>query len=81
MIRLSSSQPGSFALAFSVEQNGEKSCCHILINSCGLLGYQVQEQENQGYRTFKTLFEIVDYYSVFLEIPFSSPIPFERSFF
>jgi len=80
LIRLSSSQPGSFALAFSVEQNGEKSCCHILINSCGLLGYQVQEQENQGYRTFKTLFEIVDYYSVFLEIPFSSPIPFESWF-
>lgn len=80
LIRLSSSQPGSFALAFSVEQNGEKSCCHILINSCGPHGYQVQEQENQGYRTFKTLHEIVDYYGVFLQYPFSSTFPFENWF-
>jgi len=81
LIRFSSSQPGSFALAFStVNANGEKVPCHILINSCKPLGFQVQEQENQDARTFQNLYELVDFYSVFLQLPFSSDLPFESWF-
>jgi len=81
LIRFSSSQPGSFALAFStVNANSEKVPCHILINSCKPLGFQVQEQENQEARNFENLYELVDFYSVFLQLPFSVDLPFESWF-
>jgi len=81
LIRFSSSQPGSFALAFSVTgNNGEKTVVHILITSCGTQGFQVQEQQNQSTRTFQNVHEIVDYYSIFLQYPFQSEIPFESWF-
>ena len=62
-----------------MNSNGEKVPCHILINSCKPLGFQVQEQENQDARTFENLYELVDFYSVFLQLPLSSNLPFERS--
>jgi len=81
LIRFSSSQPGSFALAFStLNSTGEKVPCHILINSCKPLGFQVQEQENQDARTFQNLYELVDFYSVFLQLAFQSGLPFESWF-
>lgn len=80
LIRLSSSQPGSFALAFSYQQpTGEKATSHILINSCGP-NYQVQEAESGTARIFTSLHEIVDYYSVFLQTPYQSNLPFEPWF-
>jgi len=81
LIRLSSSAPGSFALAFStLTSNGEKTTCHILINSCKPLGFQVHEQESHSARTFQTLYELVDFYSVFLQTPFNSDFVYESWF-
>jgi hypothetical protein len=81
LIRFSSSQPGSFALAFStLGSNGDKAIVHILITSLGNKGFQVQEQETQTARSFQNLYEIVDFYSVFLQYPFQSSIPFESWF-
>jgi len=77
LIRFSSSVPGSFALAF-VQAN--KQFFHILINSMKPLGFQVQEQESQSARTFQNLHELVDYYSIFLQVPFASEIPFDSFF-
>jgi len=69
-------------LAFSVlGSSGDKSIVHILITSCGPQGFQVQEQENQTARTFQSLHEIVDFYSIFLQIPFNSEVPFEGYLF
>ena len=66
-------------MAFStLNAAGEKVPCHILINSCKPLGFQVQEQENQEARIFQNLYELVDFYSVFLQLPFASDLPFER---
>jgi hypothetical protein len=76
LIRFSSSQPGSFALAYTAVSRGEKSTSHILINSSKPTGFQVPE--NQSVRNFKNLYEIVEYYSVFLQHPYTSELPFER---
>jgi len=78
LIRFSSSAPGSFALAFV--QDNKKSFFHILVNSVMPLGFQVQEQDSSNARTFPTLHELVDFYSVFLQIPYCSDIPFESWF-
>jgi len=81
LFRLSSSQPGSFALAFTTQgANNDVTTCHILINSCGPQGFQIQEQENKEARSFQNLHEIIDYYSVFLQKPFSSDLAFESWF-
>jgi hypothetical protein len=75
----SSSAPGSFALAFTTPSNGtEKATSHILINSCMPDGFTIQEQENQQSRTFQSLYEIVEYYSIYLQYPLNSELPFER---
>ncbi|MFN7037476.1 MAG: DUF4352 domain-containing protein, partial [Bellilinea sp.] len=42
----------------------------------GQVGFQVPE--NQAARTFETLYELVDYYHVFLQNPLVSELPFER---
>jgi hypothetical protein len=78
LIRFSSSQPGSFALAFNAVREDKTTVCHILINSCKPSGYQIHEQQNKTARNFQHLYEIVDFYSVFLQRPFSSDLPFER---
>eukprot|EP01114_Cavostelium_apophysatum_P010543 TRINITY_DN2439_c0_g1_i1.p1 TRINITY_DN2439_c0_g1~~TRINITY_DN2439_c0_g1_i1.p1 ORF type:complete len:552 (+),score=137.51 TRINITY_DN2439_c0_g1_i1:904-2559(+) len=78
LIRFSSSAPGSFALAFV--QDNQKNFFHILINSVKPLGFQVQEQQNQNARTFPSLHELIDFYSVFLQVPFVSDLPFESWF-
>jgi len=51
---------------------------HILINSCKPVGFQVPE--NNSARTFQSLYEIVDYYNVFLQYPLASELPFESWF-
>ena len=78
LIRFSSSQPGSFALAYTTINKGEKSTFHILINSCKPIGFQVPE--NQISRNFNNLYEIVEYYSVFLQTPLNTELPFESWF-
>ena len=73
LIRFSSTQAGSFALAFRIDD----TTSHILIDSNGPKGFSVQEQEAQGKRFFENLHQIVDYYSGLLQIPYNQDFVFE----
>ena len=63
-------------MAYTTNHKGDKATSHILINSAKPVGFQVPE--GQTARTFANLYDLVDYYNVFLQFPYATDLPFER---
>eukprot|EP01117_Protostelium_nocturnum_P012108 TRINITY_DN4438_c0_g1_i1.p1 TRINITY_DN4438_c0_g1~~TRINITY_DN4438_c0_g1_i1.p1 ORF type:complete len:514 (-),score=113.99 TRINITY_DN4438_c0_g1_i1:18-1559(-) len=76
LIRFSSTQPGSFALGYTIE--GKVS--HILIKAFKPLGFVVPSKDKPEGRIFSTLFELVDCYKAFLSRSYWNPLSFESFF-
>eukprot|EP01117_Protostelium_nocturnum_P004468 TRINITY_DN1609_c0_g1_i1.p1 TRINITY_DN1609_c0_g1~~TRINITY_DN1609_c0_g1_i1.p1 ORF type:complete len:526 (-),score=149.64 TRINITY_DN1609_c0_g1_i1:77-1654(-) len=76
IIRFSSSQPGSFALGFNYNGNVSK----ILIKAAKPSGFLVKDQDSEDGRHFNSIFDLVDYYRLYLVKSYVNFLPLESYF-